>query len=198
MRYVNLKLFFVGVAAGLGLLLSQSLAQAAEEPTAFALAKEGNRYVGEQARDQVLQIRSEKSIGTLTPNVWYVVYYDPTATFKAVEVKFGAGKMLDVKRPMRVLEPVTGSKLPLDLSKLKIDSDKAIKIATSEPILDKITVNATSARLERGEAGLPVWKVRVWAAKLRNPSEQADLGEVVLSAEDGHVLKNGLRIKRVD
>ena len=181
----------------LGLLVNDSLAQAVE-PTAFALAKEGNRYVGEQARDQVLQIRSEKSLGSLTPNVWYVVYYDPTATFKAVEVKFGGGKMLDVKRPMRVLEPVTGSKLPLDLSKLKVDSDKAIKIATSEPILDKITVNATSARLERGEAGLPVWKVRVWAAKLRNPSEQADLGEVVLSAEDGHVLKNGLRIKRVD
>jgi len=194
MKRVHSPLFFAALACSLALVFKA----AAAEPTAFELAREGDRYVGEQARDQVLQIRSEKSIGTLTPNVWYVVYYDPTATFKAVEVKFGAGKMLDVKRPMRMLEPVTGSKLPLELPKLKIDSDKAIKIAADEPILAKITVNAASAKLERGEAGLPVWKVRLWAAKLRNPNEQADLGEVVLSAEDGRVLKNSLKIKRVD
>jgi hypothetical protein len=170
---------------------------AAAEPTAFELAKEGDRYVGEQARDQVLEIRSEKSIAGVTPNIWYVTYYDPTATFKAVEVKFGGGKMMDVKRPMRVLEPVTGNKPPLDVSKLKIDSDKAIKTAIDQPLLNKITVNAASAKLER-DAGLPVWKVRLWAAKLHNPNAQADLGEVVLSAEDGHVIKNGLHIQRVD
>jgi hypothetical protein len=168
------------------------------EMTAFQLAKEGNRYVGEQAKDQVLQIRSEKSIASLTPNIWYVLYYDPTATFKAVEVEFGGGKMIDVKRPVRLLEPVRGSKTPLDLSKLKIDSDQAIKITLSEPVLDKLTVQATSAKLERGDAGQPVWKVRVWAAKLRNPNEQANLGEVTLSAEDGTVIKNSLKIKRVD
>ncbi|MDB6036374.1 MAG: hypothetical protein JWM99_215, partial [Verrucomicrobiales bacterium] len=34
----------------------------AEESTAFELMKEANRYVGEQAKDRVVQIRSEKSI----------------------------------------------------------------------------------------------------------------------------------------
>jgi hypothetical protein len=173
-------------------------AASAAEPTAFELAKEGNRYIGEQAKDKVVQIRSDKSIGSTVPTIWYIVYYDPTATFKAVEVKFGAGRMLDVKRPMRVLEPITGAQQPLDLSKLKIDSDKAIQVALKEPLLDKLNVQATSARLERGEGGVPVWKIRVWAAKLRHPNEQADLGDIVLSAEDGSVLKNNLRISRVD
>ncbi|HTL17277.1 MAG TPA: hypothetical protein VL793_08570, partial [Patescibacteria group bacterium] len=45
----------------------------ADEPTAFELIKEGNRYVGEQAKDRIVQIRSEKSVGTMTPNIWYVV-----------------------------------------------------------------------------------------------------------------------------
>jgi hypothetical protein len=180
-----------------GLLLLVWPVQAAE-PTAFELIKEGNRYVGEQAKDKVVQIRSEKSVASLTPNVWFVVYYDPTATFKAVEVKFGAGKMLDVKRPFRVLEPVTGGHQPLDLDKIKVDSDAAIKTALSEPLLEKLTVTATSAKLERGEAGAPVWKVRIWAAKLRHPGDQADLGEVTLSAEDGKVIKNTLRPQRVD
>ena|SRR5438093_1194659 len=69
------------------------------ELTAFELIKEANRYVGEQSKDKVVQIRSEKSVGSLTPVVWFVVLYDPTATLKAAEVQFAAGKMVGVKRP---------------------------------------------------------------------------------------------------
>ena len=170
----------------------------AADSTALELVKEGNRYIGEQAKDKVVQIRSEKSIGGTVPTIWNVVYYDPTARLKTVEVKFGGGKMLDVKRPFRLLEPMTGGNQPLDMGKVKIDSDKAIKTALAEPMLEKLTIQAVAARLEKGEAGLPVWKIRVWAAKLRNPNDQADLGEIVLSAEDGKVMQNGLRINRVD
>ena len=64
----------------------------AADPTAFELIKMGNQYVGVESKDKVVQIRSEKSIGRLVPNIWYVVYYDPDATLKAVEVKFGRDK----------------------------------------------------------------------------------------------------------
>jgi len=178
----------------------------AEEPSAFDLIKEGNRYVGEQAKDRVVQIRSEKSVGTLTPNIWYVVYYDPTASLKSVEVKFGAGKMLTVKRPLRLLEPVTGGDQPLDRSKLKIDSNQAIEIARKEPLLQNLKITATRLTLDRvgegvlgqGGTGQGVWKVRLWAAKLRDPSRDADIGEVWVSASDGQVVKNDLKIDRVD
>ena len=178
----------------------------ASETTAFELIKEGNRYVGEQAKDKIVQVRSEKSIGTLDPNIWYVVFYDPTATLKAVEVKFGSGKMLNVKRPIRLLEPVTGGDTPLDKTKLKIDSSEAIKIALKGPLLQNLKISATQLRLERvGEgvlgisgAGEPVWKVKLWATKLREPSRDADIGEIWLSANDGKVLKTDLHINRVD
>jgi hypothetical protein len=197
MTYARSHLVIWGLIAATLLRVAQTTVLGAE-PTAFELAKQGDRYIGEQAKDKVLEIRSDKSIGGVIPTIWHILYYDPTARFKAVEVQFGGGQMMDVKRPWRLLEPVTGSKPPLDLTKLKIDSDKAIKIALAEPILEKLTIRATSAALERGDTGAPVWKIRVWAAKLRDPNEQVSLGEVVLSAEDGTVLKNGLRIKRVD
>src|SRR6185312_13577279 len=79
-----------------------SLPAHARDLTAFQLIKEGNRYVGEQAKDKVVQIRSDKSIGSLIPTIWYIIYYDPTAALKSVEVKFGSGQMLDVKRPFRL------------------------------------------------------------------------------------------------
>jgi hypothetical protein len=169
----------------------------AGEMTAFELAKAGNRYVSDEVKDQVVQIRSEKSVGSLTPDVWYVVYYDPDATFKATEVKFGAGQKMDVKRPMRMLEPVTGQDQKLDRSKLRIDSDKALQIASSDPLLKKITLTASQMWLERGDDG-PTWRVRFWAAKLRDPEHDQDIGEVHLSAADGTVVKRDLHIDRLD
>src|SRR6266498_4462396 len=93
------------------LLLGGGLSQIsnAAEPTAFDLVKEGNRHLGEEAKGRVVQIRSEKSVGGLTPNIWFVVYYDPDATAKATEIKFAAGTKVAVKRPARVFEPFTGA-----------------------------------------------------------------------------------------
>src|SRR5712691_7245967 len=126
----------LSVLGALG-FLAHTQSGLAGEPTAFELIKEGNRHIGEDAKDKVVQIRSEKSVGTLTPNIWYIVYYDPDATAKATEVKFGAGKKLAVKRPARFLQPITGQNKQLNREKMKIDSDKAVEIAKKEPLLDK-------------------------------------------------------------
>jgi hypothetical protein len=169
----------------------------AKELSAYDLIKEGNRYVGEQSKDKVVQIRSEKSIGGLTPTVWFVVYYDTTASMKATEVKFGAGRMLDVKRPFRLIE-MAGENVPIDRAKMKTDSAEAIKVATKEPLLEKLTLTATQLKLDREKDGSVVWKVKIWASKLRNASRDVNIGEVHVSAEDGKVIKSDLHINRVD
>src|ERR1039457_1394209 len=191
MKIFNRKFFLAALLAG-GLCRLAG----AGEPTAFQLIKLGNDYVGKDARDKVVQIRSEKSVGTLTPTIWFVVYYDSDAAFKSTEVKFGAGKKLEVKRPWRMLEYVKADKV-IDKAKLKIESDAAIKTATAEPLLKNLTVKATQLWLDRDmkidlTVDSPIWKVRVWAAKLKHPNEDVDVGEVFLSAEDGRVLKSDL------
>ena len=179
------------------LLVALAVPALAADPTALELIKLGNDYVSKESRDKVVQIRSEKSIGSLTPAIWYVVYYDEDATFKASEVKFGAGKKMKVTRPMHVLERATGNDKTLDQTKIKIDSDKAITTATAEPLLKPLTLRATQVWLERSDAG-PVWKVRLWAAKIKNPTDDADVGTVYISAEDGKVTRSDLHINRVD
>lgn len=169
----------------------------AADPTAFQLAKKGDQYVGVQSKDKVVQIRSEKSIASLTPNIWYVVYYDPDATFKAIQVKFGGGEKMDVSRPLRILEMTDDEHKVLDKAKLKIDSDQAIKIATSQPVLKNLTLKATQLWLEHGDSG-PQWRVKLWAAKLKNPDDQADIGLVIISAADGSILKTDLHPNSVD
>ena len=196
---VSLKRKVVIAALALGTLCQAALA---DEPTAFSLIKAADDYVGKDAKDQVVQLRSEKSINSLTPNIWYVVFYDPDARMKATEVKFGAGQKLDVQRPFRLLERAKADKV-FDRSKLKIDSDRAIKIATADPLLKNLTLKATRLWLDSNyNADLtvtaPTWRVQLFAAKLRNPNDNTDIGSVFISAEDGKVLKSDLHIDRVD
>jgi hypothetical protein len=178
----------------------------AAEPTAFELVKEGNRYVGEESKDKVVQIRSERSVGGTTPKVWHIVYYDPNASLKAVEVKFVAGKKEDVTRPLRLLEPISGSDQPLDRQKMKVDSDAAIKKALKEPILENIKVTSAELKLERvgegvlerGGVGEPTWKIKLWASKIKDPTKDQDIGEIWLSSNDGKITKTDLHIDRLN
>jgi hypothetical protein len=173
------------------------------EATAFALIEQGNDHVGIESKDKVVQIRSERSVGGVVPNIWYIVYYDPDARFRATEVKFGAGRKLDVKRPTRLFERVGGATAAMDRDRLQIDSDEAIAIALKEPLLERLTILATELRLERagskgrGDEALPIWRVKLWAERLDRPGRQVDIGEVIISAEDGKVLEADLQIRRV-
>ena len=143
-----------------------------------------------------MQIRSEKSVAGLIPNIWYLSYYDPDSKSRPVVVKFGAGQQMGVKHGSGLGGSSKSDRI-LDLSKLSVDSDKAINVATSEPLIAKLTLKATQLCLEK-EEGAPVWKVRLWAAKLRRPDQNADIGEVFISAESGKVVKNDLRPNKVD
>jgi len=188
----SLKSLMVTVAGSAVL----SWAAGAASPTAFDLVKKGDQYVGSEAKGRIIEIRSDKSIGTLTPNIWYVDYFDPNSSGKTTEVKFEAGEKTDVTYKGNFLGLKKKPKeLPAD--KLKVDSDKALQTATTEPLLKNLTLKATSMILEDWE-GIPVWKVRIWAAKLQKPDEMVDIGEVFVGTEDGKVLRSDLKIKRVD
>jgi hypothetical protein len=193
----NMKLFLATLTLGYVAAIGSSGAAAAEPMTAFQLVKEGNRFIGEQSKDKLVQIRSEKSIGSLQPNIWWIVYFDTTASMKAVEVKFGGGQMMEVKRPFRLLERAFAEDKIFDRDKLKIDSDKAIDIAKKQPLLENLTLKATRLQLDRWE-GTTTWKVRLYAAKLSSPNKDVDIGEVFVSADEGKILKTDLHINRVD
>jgi len=167
------------------------------EPTAFALAKKGDQYIGVLSKDKVVEIRSDKSVGNVTPNIWYVSYYDPDTQFKLVEVKFGSGEEMDVSHPKRPFQPPVHDDDILDKAKMKVDSDKALQIAMSQPLLKTLTIKSSKMTLQRSDA-LPVWKVELWAAKLNNPDRTADVGVVTISAADGSILEADLHPNKAD
>jgi hypothetical protein len=189
---MGIRLLFI---TAFGLAMASPLT--ARDLTAFELIKAGDPYIGVQSKDKVLQIRSEKSIASLTPDVWHVLYYDPTTGMKSVQVTFGGGKEIEVSHPGHPFQMPYHDRDILDKSRLKVDSGAALKKATSQPLLKNLTLKASQLTLDHSDVG-PVWKIQLWAAKLNNPDKQVDIGMITLSATDGSIVKSDLRPDRVD
>lgn len=183
----------------LSALMTLPLVRAAQarETTALELIQRGNAYVGVQSKNKVLRIYSNKSVASLTPDIWRVVYYDPDAPLKRATVKFGAGEEMSVSRGWWPFQLPAKESDVLDRSKLKVDSDRALKLAEEQPLLKRLTLKASKLTLDHSDAG-PVWKIRLWAAKVQHPDREADIGVVTLSATDGSVVKNDLRPNKAD
>jgi len=179
-----------GIALGAVLGLAATR-MALAEPTALELVKNGDDYVGVQSKDKILQIYSDKSVASLEPNVWYVVYYDPSVPFHSVQIKFGAGQEMDVSHPFHPFQLPAGVGDILDQSKIKVDSDRALEIAQSQPLLKGLTLRASKLTLEN-DGDMPVWKVELWAAKVHDSTKEANIGTVRVSADDGSVVKSDL------
>jgi hypothetical protein len=168
----------------------------AAQMTAFALVKEGDKVIPPQAKDRITQIHSEKSTGSLAPDVWHIDYYDPTAPFKTTEVTFVAGKVKEITRPKHWFTSLTGAR-QLDWKKLKINSDHALAIALKEPLLKNLHLRATQFWLERTVNG-STWKIRFWAARLGKPDQTVQIGDLFLSSKSGEILKTDLHTQNAD
>lgn len=162
-----------------------------ENFTALQLVKLGNHYVNDDFSNHVLQIVSDKGVGNLTPKNWRVVYRDSQAKLQTVEVRFADGKMTSVREPNRFLQ-IFSPRKNLDISKVKFDSDDALKIALDLPQVRAVSVIAVEMKLERGYGGLPVWTVELFGASNTQLADEKDLGTIQLMADSGKILKNTL------
>ncbi len=173
----------------LGMVLGLASAQlASAQTTTFALVRKADNYVGIQSRDKILEIYSDKSVAGLEPNVWHVVYYDSSVFFKSTDVKFGAGQEMEVSHPMHPFQLPAKLDQVMDMSKLNVDASRAVDIASAQPLLKGLTLRASKLTLQKVN-GIPTWKVELWAAKVNDPSREANVGYICISAVDRAILK---------
>jgi hypothetical protein len=166
--------------------------------TALAMVKVGNQYVHDQAKDKVIEIRARKERGNIPPPEWDILYDDQkefglTRTATEVHIRNGqyegAGQQ-GISGPAGI-----GVRKPMPLERLKIDSDRALQIARTSLGSDVPLIQGDFS-LHSGPADLPVWTIKLWTSKSRDPRALVDLGFIEISAEDGSILKNALRPDR--
>jgi len=158
------------------------------QPTALELARTGNNHVSERSKNKIIEIVSDRMPVDTVTQQWRIVYYDPKATYKAVEVRFEGGEMVRVHEPTR-LSGVFSTPKPLDFEKLKVESDQALRIALALPPVKELAVRSVELELDRGYAGAPVWNVRLFGNATPESTTETALGYAVIFADDGRVLK---------
>lgn len=160
-------------------------------PNAFALLQEGNQYVNKHAQGKILQMVSMPNEDGLKPRDWRIIYYVDSARFNAVEVQFSNGQITKAFEPSRVFQWFSRrSRKPMREDLLHVDSDRALAIALRRSGLSEETAEKSEFKLETGEDGVPVWKINFWGRVQDRPS---NLGEVVISAVDGTLIKNHIK-----
>jgi len=170
----------------------------ARQPSALQLLRKANTHVSERSKNKVVQILSSRSPIDVPPQQWRLIYYDPKARYKSVEVQFEGGQMSRIYEPTRLLEILTPqAPKPLDTERLKIDSPDALRITLALPALRDLTVRSVEFALERGYGDSPVWKIQLFGATPSDPSRQTALGHAIVLADDGKVLKETFSKKAV-
>jgi len=101
------------------------------------------------------------------------------------------------EQPYIVMELVGGGRMDRLFRNKPLDETKALDIAMSQPLLKSLKLNAAQCWLEHSADG-PRWRIRLWAAKIKHPADQADVGEVFISTVDGAVVKADLHPNRAD
>ena len=175
---------------------SMKASAAPSAATALQLLRKGNAHVPSRSKNHVLQMVSERTALAEPPQIWRILFHDDKARYNAIEVRFKNGDMDRMFEPNRILDLFSfGPPKLLDLQKVKIDSDEAIRIALSASANENMEVKSVELKLERGYGGLTVWNVKLFGTvQGRNPDE-ASLGSVIVLAEDGKVLKKDIPIK---
>ncbi len=161
------------------------------DPTALQLVKKGDQFVGVQAKDKILQIWAEKSAASVDPNIWHVVYFDTGASGNNTDVKFGAGEEMGISHPFHPFFSEPKLRDVIDLAKVHVDSDRALQIASEQPLLKGLKLRYSQMKLAYTDDGV-TWTLDLWSARVNDPTKDAGVGTVVISADTGAVLKSDL------
>jgi serine/threonine protein kinase len=157
------------------------------EATALELVARGNSHLPERSKNKLIRAISSRSPAGAAPQRWRLLYYDPNALYDAVELRFERGQMARVHEPTRLLGVLTPqSSKPLEIDRMRIDSDKAQRIVFGLP---GISAKSFELELERGANDAPVWRVRLFETE---SLESRSIGHVLVAADDGRVLRQAI------
>lgn len=167
-----------------------ALAAAAQDSTqtnwtALALAREGDKYLDAKARGKIVDLHSDKSVGGLTPSTWHITYFNPTIMLKRTEIEFVSGRKTELSHPNGMSGWLSGTKV-LQTRKIRMDSDRALALASKEPNLKGLNLQASQVWLEATTIG-PAWKIRLWSDK---PEAVAD---IKIATRDGKIIESTVR-----
>jgi hypothetical protein len=151
------------------------------QDTAYKALRVVGAQRGEKALNQVTAIIGQS--GRPQPVAWRVVLDDPAARGGERELDIVSGQVSSERAPVR--SPGSGS-VPIELTKLNLDSDGAFRAAEKEASRNQVGFDSVNYRLSADAgSGQPVWNLEMF------DYEQRPVGNVRIAAGNGALLSAG-------
>ena len=148
------------------------------QDTAYKALKTVGTQRGEKALNQVVSVVGES--GHAQPVSWDVSLSDSAASAGVRELQITSGVISSERTPVR-----TGGAnvVPIDLSKLNVDSDGAFRLAEQEASQNRVAFDSVNYRLSsNGASGQPVWTLDLI------DSAKRPVGTVRIAADTGSLI----------
>ncbi|QSR85971.1 hypothetical protein EM20IM_05480 [Candidatus Methylacidiphilum infernorum] len=172
----------------------------AKTPTAFEALKVAEKQVSAESKQHLYGIIGERSPTTLTPVSWQFIYWNPHSWSRSEQITVAGGQVTQIKDGLFSLGNL--HLLPykkentINPSKLKIDSNSALEIATkSNESFSRVKLSTVIFRL----ASLKGYEEACWILDFfadKNGFERS-IGYVMIGAITGKVYKMKLNFSKV-
>jgi len=158
------------------------------QDTAYKALKVVGTQRGEKALNQVVSVVGES--GRAQPVSWDVSLSDSAASAGIRELQITSGVISSERTPVRI---DSASVVPIDLSRLNVDSDSAFRLAEQEAGRNQAAFDSVNYRLSSNDAsGQPVWTLDLI------DSAKRPVGTVRVAADTGSLIDwvpgNGNRV----
>jgi hypothetical protein len=147
--------------------------------------------LGPDGHAPLLRIRGKHDPAQLTPTTWTFEFFDAHAAGHAQIITVSDHHVVDNgTRVTFLITPYTKANiLPADI----IDSTQALSFA--QQLLPGVQVSSSEFALSQEKNSAPFWTVTLWARNAQ--SEEVELGDVVMLAQNGDVISNHLKPERL-
>ena len=148
------------------------------QDTAYKALRTIGTKRGEKALNTIVSISGQ--FGRPQPVAWRISLIDPAARGGIRELEIVSGQISSERTPPR---PQTAGTIPIDLTKLNVDSDGAFHTAEQEASRNQVGFDSVNYRLApAGSSGQPVWSLELF------DYEQRLVGKVRIAAGNAAVL----------
>jgi hypothetical protein len=149
------------------------------QDTAYKALKTVGKQRGETALNQIVLMVGQA--GRTQPVNWNVSLSDPAARGGVRELEITSGVIASERAPVR---PGLANGVPIDLSKLNVDSDGAFRLAEQEAARNQVAFDSVNYRLSTDSAtGQPVWTLDLV------DSSERPVGLVQIGADSGILIR---------
>jgi hypothetical protein len=150
------------------------------QDTAYKALRALGQLRGEKTLNQVIAISGQS--GRPQPVDWQITLADPTARGGVRELDLVSGLISSERTPVRQsqVRPV-----PIDLTKLNLDSDGAFRAADQEANRNQVGFDSVNYQLVTDATGQPMWILEIF------DYEQRPVGTMRIAAASGALVSSG-------